>query len=605
MHKRFLLLILISFTFFDTYGQKNGRDSVGSKSGAIIQEVKIFAEKDNIVSKLLRNFLIIERKSSPSEPQQYSDETFDDFEGKFIRKINIKVLDVFGASINNPDKREKGWLEKTGNRVHKNTEEWVIRQRLLFKRGDPLDPLEVSETERLLRQYKNTYDARIVAKRIPSSEDSVDLFVLVQDVWSITGGGALKLGPPSGKLELRDVNFWGLGNELSGQVLYNKPDSFPWHYSLEYTNYNILKTLAIGNVYYKNLPLALNYGIGLNKDFLSPTVRLAGGINFNWLEDKRFIYDQDSSIISSGYNNNQQDFWLGYACSMGAKQSEKNYHIAGRILNTNYTQFPAMDTFRISYQNSTLYLGSIGYTYRRFIKDNYIFGLGRTEDIPIGKTIMFTSGYEDGQYFKRPYIGARTAMSQYFNKIGYLSASLEWGSFRNNNRWQDEVVSAELLFYTKLISLDNWRWRNFFWNRVTYGYNTSPGKILNINQREGIRGFSGGYIYGNKKYVINYESVFYTPINILGFKTAFMLFGDFAFLGKNEDPLFKGKFYQAYGIGVRFRNEHLIFRTIQLTLGYYPNTSSTNQTTFEFFEESRTFYEFTNFQFPKPRPLEF
>jgi hypothetical protein len=231
--------------------------------------------------------------------------------------------------------------------------------------------------------------------------------------------------------------------------------------------------------------------------------------------------------------------------------------------------------------------------------------LGRTEDIPVGKSLSITAGYEFGQIFNRPYFGIRGALSHYIQKIGYLSGSLEFGGFRYLNHWQDEVVTGEILFYSKLISLGSWRWRNFFWDRITYGYNTAPGKILNINQREGIRGFSGDYIVGNKKFVINYESVFITPYNILGFRTAFILFGDFAFIGMNQESLFKSKFYQAYGVGFRFRNEHLIFRTIQFTFAYYPGVKRIDEQQFKFFEDSRNFYQFTNFQFSRPRVVEF
>ncbi len=97
-------------------------------------------------SKLLRNVLIIERKASPSTKKKHSNITYEDFEGKIIRNVDITVLDVFGSSINNIKKNENSWLEKAANRVHKNTYEWVIRRRLLFKYGDELDPLKILET---------------------------------------------------------------------------------------------------------------------------------------------------------------------------------------------------------------------------------------------------------------------------------------------------------------------------------------------------------------------------------------------------------------------------------------------------------------------------
>jgi hypothetical protein len=603
--KNSCLTILFLLSLTTAHAQITGRDSINNKSDSIIKEVKIFASKNNFVSKLLRNFLVKEKKSISQTEKKFSNKSYDQYEGKIIRNIDILVLDVFGASINNLGKKETGWFEKTGNKVHQNTKEWVVRQRLLFKKGDQIEPLKISETERILRQYRNTYDARVYLSTVPKAPDSVDIFVLAQDVWSITGSGSLDPITPSGNLKLRDVNFLGLGNELSGGGVYNKNDSVNWHYSLEFINNNIAHTFFVGNIYYKNLPTDLNYGVGINKEFFSPIVKFAGGVNINWLKDRRFIYGIDSVIEGYGFDNSQQDLWAGYAANFGKQKNERTYYGAARILNTIYTKHPQSDSFKLAYQNYTILLGSVGYSFRRFIKDNFIFGLGRTEDIPIGKSLSLTAGYEYGQIVNRPYFGIRGAVSHYIQTLGYLSGSLELGGFRLLNHWQDEVITGEILFYSKLISLGSWRWRHFFWDRITYGYNTAPGKILNINKREGIRGFSGDYIVGNKKFVINYESAFFTPYNILGFRTAFVLFGDFAFIGMNQESLFKSKFYQAFGLGFRFRNEHLIFRTIQFTFAYYPGVKKIDERQFKFFEDSRNFYQFTNFQFSRPRVVEF
>ena len=609
MFFRWLVFIGVFLLFFTqvSFGQHRKRDTTTvNRSDSIIEEVKVFAQKKNIVSRLLRNFIVIERKKVPQKGKEVSEKPYARFEDKIIRNIDVKVLDVFGATINDTSKVARSRFEKAGNRVHKRTYNWVIRQRLLIKSGQKVNPLVISETERVLRQSRNIYDARVIIREIKNNPDSVDVTVIAQDVWSITGSGSFTPSTPSGNLNLRDVNFFGLGNELSGKVYYNKNDTTPWHYTFDYANYNISNTFLIGTLYYHNLPGGTDYGLGLNRDFFSPSIKWAGGAKFNWSENRIFIYGRDSSIASVGYNNNQQDFWLGYGADFGREKKENNFYAAGRLFRTDYTKRPEEDTFRLAYQSNTLYLGSIGYSHRRFIKENYIFGLGRTEDIPVGQLLTATAGYEDGVFYHRPYLGIRAAYSVYTNRFGYFSGSAEWGGYRNNRDWQDAVINTDLLFYSKLIAIGGWRWRNFFWNRLSYGYKIAPGKILNIDRKEGIRGFSEAKVFGNKKYVINYESVFYSPFNLLGFRTAFSFFADFAFIGRPTTSLLKDRFYQAYGIGFRFRNEHLIFRTIQVTLAYYPaGANDIKEQAFKLFEESRTYFQFDNFQFVKPTTIVF
>ena len=57
------------------------------------------------------------------------------------------------------------------------------------------------------------------------------------------------------------------------------------------------------------------------------------------------------------------------------------------------------------------------------------------------------------------------------------------------------------------------------------------------------------------------------PWHLYQFRFALYGFADLGILGYNGN-LFKNGFYSTIGIGVRIKNEHLIFRTINIRLGF-------------------------------------
>jgi hypothetical protein len=46
---------------------------------------------------------------------------------------------------------------------------------------------------------------------------------------------------------------------------------------------------------------------------------------------------------------------------------------------------------------------------------------------------------------------------------------------------------------------------------------------------------------------------------------------DFGLIGPDTKKLHDGPFYSGFGLGARIRNERLVFPTISIRLGYYPN----------------------------------
>lgn len=571
----------------------------------VIESVKKFSEKDNFFSRLLKHVLVAEEEDPRSRNATGS--IYRNYTGKIIRNIDVQVLDVFGTSLDHPKDTAHSWLQQAGNSVHLNTRAWLIKNRLLFSEGSRLVPFELAESERLLRQNDFIYDARILVHRIKKVSDSVDVLVLVQDVWSITGGASYQPGSKTGQVSLKDINFLGFGNEINGALKFNDTYRGGWDWDGSYTFTNINRTYISASVFHFSENNNERYGFNFNRDFFSPVTMYAGGIGMQWSNDRIFVLN-DTLQARRNIRYNRQDYWLGYAFDFKPfdpySVNFNRLNVSLRIKRTEYTEAPAQDSLRL-FQNNTFYLGRLGYSYRTYYRDRYLFGLGKIEDIPLGSLVEFLMGYEKGDYLSRPYLGLKTGYSNYSDDFGYLYGGFQAGGYRQDRKWTNGVMVLESLFYSKLLPFGKFKWRHYLGTRYSYSYNPVFAEdLLNVNGDMGLRGFDTEE-RGNKKLVINYENDIFIPLKFLNFKLAFITFADFALLSGKDELLFSSKLYQGYGVGFRIRNEHLIFPTFQLMFGFYPNDGIKGGNRFEVFRQQSMFYHFNQFQISAPSVVQF
>src|SRR5690606_12060549 len=143
------------------------------------------------------------------------------------------------------------WLERTGNKLHYNTRSWKVRNFLLFETGDALHPLDVSESERLLRTEPYILDSRIFIDSVDTASGAVYLKVYTKDMWSITAGADGNLSGPAGEVFLAESNFLGLGHRISNRVRVDPNLPRDWKYSGNYSVTNIGNSYINGRVFYE------------------------------------------------------------------------------------------------------------------------------------------------------------------------------------------------------------------------------------------------------------------------------------------------------------------------------------------------------------------
>ncbi|MGZ3920274.1 MAG: hypothetical protein ACXVC7_08285 [Bacteroidia bacterium] len=545
----------------------------------VYKKIKHFAEKRRFTKWLYElAFVDPEPKEYPETPVTIN-ETKDEkkevnpyinYENAVIRDIKIIVYDPFGHSVNDTFARRINIAERVGNVAHVKSRQWMINNRLLFHKNDTVNPLELSETERLLRGAVFVNDARVTIEPT-SSPDSVDIRVVVLDKWSITI--PVLITDVSGNAKFRNQNLMGLGQQFEQYIGFKKPDVFEYNgfYGID----NIDNTYISGRLAYAAATSGTNVGVSFDRGFFSPLTPWAGGLSLNTSWSYYYYTDPvDSTAQKVKTNVFSYDAWTGRAYKLSKEKSIFNLStniISGwRFYKNTYLNRPSPDFDPLhTLYNTSAFVGNIGFAVQEYYKDKYIHRFGANEDVPEGMIVQYIYGGIKKQYAElRYYSGIEIARAKHL-KFGYVSATLSYGVFFNKYVANDITTHLNLYYFSNLRRTGHWYFRQFIYYNFVYGANKLFNETVTLSGSE-LYGFNPGTLTGNTKMVINSETVAYAPYKFIGFKFAPVLLAGFGMIGDPQHPIAQSNLYQGYSLGVMIRNENLVSSTFQFSFGYYP-----------------------------------
>jgi hypothetical protein len=515
---------------------------------------------------------------------------FSEYEGRVIRHIRIQQLDVFGPSVYDTLRKASNWIERTGNRLHRDTRERVLRKSfLLFDEGDVLNPQVVWDNERLLRQSPIIHDARIVVLPDARFSNIVDILVLVQDTWSLTPRSVRLSGPNNLGMVLEQRNRRGLAHTVFHGLFYNgnAARGSRLEYTGGYVIPNIRKSFITAEA---NLQLFRDNKQGLvrvYRPFLTPQTVYAGSASLSYNRVNNYVLrlqgNDTASVVRIPLSYFYGDAWLGRAFRLNVGNAQLRERgrlvLAARATRFKYYQRPAVttDTNRL-YQNRSTYLMSMGFSNRLYRRDVLIYGFGRTEDVPYGWLASGVVGAERTEFGNRSYLGMQLSQAHYLTKNrGYLYLLANVGTYLRAGQAEQGVISAEANYFSRLFKIGQADVRQFVNVRYVRGINRFNDEYISINNREGIRGLNRDFLIGTRKLTVSLETVLFAPFQTFGFRVATFGFADFALIGQPDKGLMTSRLYQGYGLGFRFRNENLTFNTFSLRLAYYPTVITGNR----------------------------
>jgi len=146
-----------------------------------------------------------------------------------------------------------------------------------------------------------------------------------------------------------------------------------------------------------------------------------------------------------------------------------------------------------------------------------------------------------------------------------------YGSFINDYNAEQAVLTLRMRYFSNLLPIRGSMVRNFLNVNYTRGIARYEDEYLKVLRENGFAGFRNDSLRGGQRVTMSFETVFFSPYNLYGFKFAFFGFADMSFLAGTHQLISNGTILSGLGIGIRLRNENLVFNTLQVRIGYYPN----------------------------------
>lgn len=501
-------------------------------------------------------------------------EYFEQFEGKVVSEIIIKKLPLFGPTVHDTTRQATKWYERTGNALHTKTRDWVIQKHLLFEQGDVVEAATLYDNERLLRTLSYIRDARIRIVPLADSSDAVAIHVITQDVFPLSVGAG-KAAFNSYSLSVQNNNIFGIGHRLISEGLYRSDGSPAMGYAGTYVVENVGGTFVNAAMSGAYTDVRRGAGFSLQRPFFTPDIRWAGGFEVHRTEQLDFVLHRDyTKDTLVWYANDRLDFWAGHSIPLNVNKSHPRGRNAlvfsGRTLRVFHHETPSGELQQNDFfLNRKLWLGSVGWIQRNYRRDAYIYGFGRTEDVPLGAYASITYGAEEQPEMK--YYGQASAgWGGYREGIGYLDVRMAYGQyFGIGEGVSRRVRHLGVGWISPLLPSGKYRYRQLLRFNYLYGDRRFSYEFVSVGDEE-IRGIRNVLARGTQRLNASVETIVFTPINIIGFHLSAFAFAEAALLNNAQRISFKGEALQGYGLGLRIRNENLVFKTFQLRFAYYP-----------------------------------
>lgn len=549
-----------------------------------------------------------EHKNKPKKSKyKGAQKPYSAFEGKIIRSIQIETLDPFGYTIGDTVITSQNVLSRTGNKLHIKSQRITIRNLLLIHENDTFDSLLVIESERLVRSQSYVTDVAFFIAEVSAHSDSVDVFIRSLDKWSLSP--RISSTTTKTTFRLTERNFWGLGHEFK--------NAYTWFHSsgedafnTEYLIPNIRNTYITTRVKYGSDEFGyFTKNLAVERVFFSPITKWAGGVNFTQRYLKDSFPGYDSTLVQLKIKYNVQDYWGGWAFRIFTGSSEEtrttNLISTLRFSRIFFSEKPGTEFDPTSkFSNTDLYLAGIGISSRRYLKEKYIYKFGINEDIPVGKVLGITGGYEVKNNSGRTYLGARVAAGNYYN-WGYLSSNFEYATFIRGTKTEQGIATVDIIYFTELLEIGNWKFRQFVNPRVTIGINRIMDDSLTINDGFGLDGFNSSTLSGRNRFLLSFQTQSYAPWNVLGFKFGPFLRYSIGMLGDDKDRFTQSKVYSQIGFGFLIKNESLVFNTFQISISLYPSIPGVGNYVTKVNSFTTNDFGFSDFDLGKPTVIPF
>lgn len=287
------------------------------------------------------------------------------------------------------------WLYQWLNSIHTITQQQVILQELSFKQSEKFNSVKVRESERLLRQQKFIFDARIQPTKI--CDDKVDLHITTRDTWSITPAFNISHNGDETKtrVSITESNFLGTGKLIS---IAQARDDQRTEFTLRYKDPNVGGTHLISEFEISDNSDGKRHYFAVNKPFYSFESRQSyGGSYLNETREDPLYINKDK-LTDIRHRLNHYQVFFGHSDGYHLDRTTRLRYGLSFIEDTFWS---IDDTIELNPLNSRTNI----YPWVEFnlLEDHYttltnFHSIKRTEDINLGRNFSASIGYSPSSW---------------------------------------------------------------------------------------------------------------------------------------------------------------------------------------------------------------
>lgn len=563
-----------SVTHTDSLNIKKDSNQINSQTDAIdiYRNIEGISKRNKIYKEIFKSLFRTVQTNPSKEIIIESSNAFEAFSGYSIASIKIIQLNVFDKSFDETINYSQYTIPPKGfSKIHVNTAKKVIKRNILFQIGDTINPNLMAQNSKMLRDLPYLQNALIQLH--PNKNNSIDVIVITKDqiAWDFV---PIYLSPEKWRFRVRNNNIAGFGSEFSNNYLIdNKQKNKLVMNDLTLNIKNIGGTFINAQMGYELSKDYNSYNLGLSRPFIPYKTNWAGGIKLNkfkQLEEFGLANDIKSTTYTK---HNYSDYWIGRQFEIN---KNKNFIFNSplwlipslRYSQLNYSDRPYSTFSNYNFNNYFMILSSISASTKKYYKINYVNEFGKTEDIQQGFMVKFIGGYQKKESLERSYWGSSFAFRKKTPLNGIYYLLLDMGTFVHNQSFSQSTIKAKASFLFPLIHLSKQKIRNLFWVDYTIIKNRNDGARIYLENPDNTNRVILSNLYGTQKLLGHMESNLFTSLNLYGFNVSCFAAFEFGYIGF-EKSLFNKEMVSALSIGVRIKNDFLIFNTIQFRFTFY------------------------------------
>ena len=513
------------------------------------------------------------------------DEAYKKYDGLIIREIYSERL-PFGIPFNDSGKVNNA-LTRITNKIHHLTKVGVIKRNLFFKENDTIQHFLLGDNERFLRQLPYFQDAQFLIVPVEGT-DSADIVVVTKDLFTL-GGAIGSLTLQQSDIQVREDNIRGGGNAAVLYAMYEAKRRGKVALGGEYIQRNIGGSFIDARIGYQSYYSSFDapkeenyYFINASKPLINRFQKWTYQLDLSYNDTRNRYYSDSIYKTNFKYNFYNIDAWTAYNLHSREFNEEEEANKLRKLLGLRVIErqtktvplkFDSLTNWQFA--DLTAVLGSVSLYRQNFYKTKYIYGFGRSEDIPEGLLLTVTGGYTIKEKLRRPFVGFNYERSYFNGQKNYISYTLRGEGYFNKRSLEDISLLVSWNYFDRLKKLGI-KWNQRFFINVDVAKEIKPvlNEPLFINSKYGIPEYGNLQQGGTFRGTVKAESVFYSPWSIASFRFAPFLFSNMAVYSPYNSNT---RLFTAIGGGLRTNNESLVFGTIELRGYFFPQKNLSNK----------------------------